>query len=880
MGLLDVLKLRRIRRQSRRGARIGGVDKIDQLEIRLLLTAPTLTDSEQYMLELINRARANPAAEAARYSIGLNDGVPSADTISTSPKQPLAPQQQLGTAAALHSQDMLDRDFFDHTTLGSGTSFDERVTNQGYIWNLVAENIGYAAKTITASQTVYMDEIHAGLIRSAGHRENIMLTELEEVGIGARFGAFKPENDPTTYQSTEMVTVNFGSRNLDPYITGVVYTDANDNHFYTIGESIRSGTVTAVNVASGVEFSDTIGVSGAYGFVVPAGTYIVTATFPVNGTSRTFRTPGNVVVGTNNVKVDFETNSGTLVSGALTIQSVTDTLNENGATTSTILTVTRSGSTLSRLIVNLSSSDTSEVSVPSNVEIPAGQTSATFTVFSVNDSAIDGTQTATITASATGGVTSDTLELTVVDRTFPALPSGTQTAATPRPTFTWTAVSNATSYEIWVNNITTGESRVVSITNISTTSYTTPVDLPIATYRVWVRGFTSGGQASLWSPGSVWNVRPATTINDSGRTVANSDFTITWQPITGASAYDVWIDRPTSSTVQYLRNVNVSGNSLEVSNFDIGTYRIWVRGKNSAGDLSAWSSAALINVNYAPVNLAVVAADLAAPATLTWSTVVGALQYEVWINNLTTGSSAAIHNTSVSGTSLALNSASTASYRAWVRARDLNGSFYTWSSPFDFEIGRASRVISPSGPGHSVRPVISWTTVAGATRYEVWITNLSTGLRQISETNLTSTSYIPTADLTSGVSYRTWIRAFDSSGSGSAWSLSLTFTVASNVSASPGLRHLSVPDDEPVLDRVFASAHTWLHEPESDRPPAPVAYAESMAKQKKPHDAIDQIANTSFQSVPGDMANAALEKNQVRCPSRHRLMPVVALQFA
>ena len=854
MGLLDLVKLRRIRRQSVRSARIRVISKIDQLEIRLLLTAPTLTDSQQYMLELINRARANPAAEASRYAIGLNDGVPPADSISTSPKQPLAPQQQLGTAAALHSQDMLDRDFFDHTTLGTGTTFDERVTNQGYIWDLVAENIGYAAKTITASQTVFMDEIHEGLIRSAGHRENIMLEELEEVGIGARFGAFKPENDPTTFQSTEMVTVDFGGRNLDPCITGVVYTDANNNHFYTIGESIRSGTVTAVNVASGAEFSDTIGVSGAYGFVVPAGTYIVTATFPVNGTSRTFRTPGNVVVVTDNVKVDFETNSGTLVSGALTIQSATDTLNENGTTTSTILTVTRSGSTLSSLIVNLSSSDTSEVSVPSNVVIPAGQASATFTVSAVNDGLIDGTRTATITASSSGGVTSETFTLTVLDRTSPLLPGGVQTAATPRPTFTWTAVSNAASYEIWVNNITTGESQVVGTTNISTTSYTMPVDLPIATYRVWVRGFTSEGQASLWSAASVWNVRPATTVNDSGRTVAGSSFTVTWLPITGASAYDVWIDRQTSSTVQYLRNVNVTGNSLEVSNFEIGTYRVWVRGKNSAGDLSAWSSAALINVNYAPVNLAVDAVNLSAMATLTWSSVVGALQYEVWINNLTTGTSAAIHNISVSGSSLALNSAATASYRAWVRARDLNGSFYVWSSPFDFEIGRASRVISPSGAGHSVQPVISWTTVAGAARYEIWLTNLSTGLRQISETNLTSTSYIPTADLTSGVSYRTWIRAFDSSGSASAWSLSLTFTVASHATALPTLRHLSVADEERVLDRVFASAGAWLHEPETDKSPEPIAPAESAARQ-------------TWCSVSNKMRSSASEKGSGPSPS-------------
>lgn len=44
---------------------------------------------EQYMLELVNRARLNPEAEANRLGIGLNDGL-SPNTISVDPKQPLA----------------------------------------------------------------------------------------------------------------------------------------------------------------------------------------------------------------------------------------------------------------------------------------------------------------------------------------------------------------------------------------------------------------------------------------------------------------------------------------------------------------------------------------------------------------------------------------------------------------------------------------------------------------------------------------------------------------------------------------------------------------------------------------------------------------------
>ena len=47
------------------------------------------TAFEQYFLELVNRARLDPAAEAARLGIGLNDGL-AAGTITTAAKAPLA----------------------------------------------------------------------------------------------------------------------------------------------------------------------------------------------------------------------------------------------------------------------------------------------------------------------------------------------------------------------------------------------------------------------------------------------------------------------------------------------------------------------------------------------------------------------------------------------------------------------------------------------------------------------------------------------------------------------------------------------------------------------------------------------------------------------
>src|SRR5439155_713191 len=69
--------------------------------------------------------------------------------------------------------------------------------------------------------------------------------------------------------------------------------------------------------------------------------------------------------------------------------------------------------TASALTVNLSSSDTTEATVPATVTIGAGQVSATVNLAAVDDDLVDGTQTVTITASAPGFTSgSDTVQVT------------------------------------------------------------------------------------------------------------------------------------------------------------------------------------------------------------------------------------------------------------------------------------------------------------------------------------------------------------------------------------------------------------------------------------------------------------------------------------
>jgi len=85
----------------------------------------------------------------------------------------------------------------------------------------------------------------------------------------------------------------------------------------------------------------------------------------------------------------------------ITVEIDHTTIGENDGSNAAIGTVTRSNMDNSdALTVYLKSDDTSEVTIPASVVIPAGQDSVTFAVDGIDDSEVDGNQHVTITATA------------------------------------------------------------------------------------------------------------------------------------------------------------------------------------------------------------------------------------------------------------------------------------------------------------------------------------------------------------------------------------------------------------------------------------------------------------------------------------------------
>ena len=108
-------------------------------------------------------------------------------------------------------------------------------------------------------------------------------------------------------------------------------------------------------------------------------------------------------------------------SPSLRVHITKATIDESDGSAATTATITRNTDTTSALTVNLTSSDTSEAAVPATVTILAGQaTSDPFNIDAEDDSVVDGTQTVTITASASGHADGiDTINVTDDDSVGP-----------------------------------------------------------------------------------------------------------------------------------------------------------------------------------------------------------------------------------------------------------------------------------------------------------------------------------------------------------------------------------------------------------------------------------------------------------------------------
>jgi hypothetical protein len=361
---------------------------------------------EQVLLELINKARSNPAAEGQmlasvqdpeilRYysHYGVNASKLQSDFASYSAKPPLAFNAKLMASSRAHSIDQATKGFQGHDGT-DGSHFDSRIIAQGYAWHALGENV------FAYVQTPFFG--HVGLnadwgVADLDHRANIMNSDAsfptyKEIGISCVASSVKGFGPL-------VITQDFGCP-ADPnaaFVTGVIYADKNGNGAYDEGEGL-GGVQVAPDQG---EFFTTTSASGGYSLPLPtsgSGTLSITVSGGAIGAAQV---QSVAFVSGTNVKADFTANDNASTKAAngggsaaglpeVSVSAAQAEASTDGSQAGVIV-IKRKGNSAQALEVALSVSGTAVsgvdfVALPGTVSIPAGAKSVSLSVQGLNAS--------------------------------------------------------------------------------------------------------------------------------------------------------------------------------------------------------------------------------------------------------------------------------------------------------------------------------------------------------------------------------------------------------------------------------------------------------------------------------------------------------------
>ena len=403
-----------------------------------------------------------------------------------------------------------------------------------------------------------------------------------------------------------------------------------------------------------------------------------------------------------------------------------------------------------------------------------------------------------------------TIEIRVTDNDAlqkPGLTNSFITTQSQQPTITWSAVSGADSYDVWISSTLDVPHPIIN-TNVVGTSFTPTSPLGLGRLAVWVRSRTASGLVSGWSSTGRVDITTPPVLSSIPDGIDRRP-TISWTAVAGATRYELWVNNTVTGVSKVISETALTGTTFTpTADLSFGTYAVWVRAVNQYGQVSSWSVAETFGVG--PELLSPTGSTFNAQPTFTWTAVPGAATFEVYLR----AGSNVIRQTGITTNSFTpVTPLPEGSYRWWVRGFAANGRSGRWSAPAQVTIGGRPAILTPVAAGTTTTtPQFTWTPVDGAASYSIYVSRVDIPGLAFSVGTLTTTSYSHSLSLAAGT-YRAWLRSLSSTGVQSPWSAAVTFTVAAAESASQ-------PDEANEREGLLAVLHkARLRSPVVDESP-------------------------------------------------------------
>jgi len=295
----------------------------------------------------------------------------------------------------------------------------------------------------------------------------------------------------------------------------------------------------------------------------------------------------------------------------------------------------------------------------------------------------------------------------------------------------------------------------------------------------------------------------APSLNPIGSALAAKP-TLSWQPVPGATRYEIWFSRtfPYVARVYLASNVTTTSWSPPAAQ-GAGLYRYWVRAFDAANHSSLWSAPKSFQVR--PTLISPLTGSFTKRPTFQWVGIPFASSYQLFLRSSV--GDQIISN--ISGTSYTPAAAlPPGTVQWWIRATGSPGAT-GWSYAGNTNSTPQAVIIGPTSPTTS-SPTIAWNLIPGVGHYILHVQRVSNGMVVIRQDNLLSNRYIPPTPLAAGT-YRAWVKAVDTTTNSfrtALWSLHFDFTVAASASELSGdpLDSESPADTEDSFDSQILDA--------------------------------------------------------------------------
>ena len=194
-------------------------------------------------------------------------------------------------------------------------------------------------------------------------------------------------------------------------------------------------------------------------------------------------------------------------------------------------------------------------------------------------------------------------------------------ASSGKPMLTWNAVSGATSYKVYRAASQNGTYSLLG--TVTTTSYTNTGAKAGATYYYKVKAINSAGESAY---SNIVSGKATVTTLTMGHSATSGKPQLTWKAVSGAASYKVY--RATAKNGAY--SVINTTKALTYTNTGAAlgtTYYYKVEALNASGKSMGFS--AVVEGKVAPV-LAVGYSSVSGKPQLTWKSIPGATEYQVY----------------------------------------------------------------------------------------------------------------------------------------------------------------------------------------------------------------------------------------------------------